>query len=315
MLLHTEIREVPPLTTPRRHSPSRKIRLFAVSPKGVMLWVLLAIGALAAWYLGPSSVLPNVLLAVAAASAVDLAATWAGRDTWIFPSSGIITGLFVGLIISSTEPWYIPVSAAIIATGSKYLIRTPRWHVFNPAAAGLVVAAVLYSGRESWWGALPDLPTAFIAALFVGGAIVTSKVNKFPQLLAFLGAYCLLFTAATFATDPSQLGALFRPPFLNAALFLGFFMLSDPPTSPGHYAQQVVYGILIASASFIAYALLHSQYYLLAGLLAGNACFSLWRALGVGKAVRRGRRSPSEAGREAAPAREEGQAWLPTRTL
>lgn len=298
----------------RQHSPSRKIRLFAVSPKGTMLWVLLAIGALAAWYLGPSSVLPNVLLAVAAASSVDVAAAWAGRDTWIFPSSGIITGLFVGLIVSSTEPWYIPVSAAIIASGSKYLIRTPRWHVFNPAAAGLVVAAVLYSARESWWGALPDLPAAFMAVLFVGGVIVASKVNKVPQLLAFLGAYCLLFTAATFAMEPSQLAAIFRPPFLNAALFLGFFMLSDPPTSPGPYLQQVVYGVLIALAAFGAYELLHSQYYLLAGLLAGNACFALWRALGVGRPLRP-TRPASGIRREAVVARDESREWLPNRTF
>ena len=56
---------------------------------------------------------------------------------------------------------------------------------------------------------------------------VTHRVNKLPIVLAFLGAYYLLFTVAAFAGDPRRVAEIFRPPDLHMALFFAFFMLTD----------------------------------------------------------------------------------------
>jgi len=60
-------------------------------------------------------------------------------------------------------------------------------------------------------------------------------------------------------------------------------MLTDPPTSPVRYRDQVVYGGIVAVASTALYLTLGGVYFLPAGLLVGNA----WEA---GRRVVVGRR-------------------------
>ena len=54
-------------------------------------------------------------------------------------------------------------------------------------------------------------------------------------------------------------------------MFFAFFMLNDPPTSPVRYPDQIVCGLIVAVASFAVYMTLGAVYFLLAGLLVGNA--------------------------------------------
>jgi hypothetical protein len=50
--------------------------------------------------------------------------------------------------------------------------------------------------------------------------------------------------------------------------------LTDPPTSPAKYRDQVICGAIVAAASFALFEAAGVVYYLLAGVLAGN----LWEA-------------------------------------
>ena len=68
-------------------------------------------------------------------------------------------------------------------------------------------------------------------------------------------------------------------PFVNAALFLAFFMLTDPPTSPGKRNDQVWFGGLVAIIAAIAQLVGVGQTYLLVGLLAGNLTLAVRRSL------------------------------------
>lgn len=172
---------------------------------------------------------------------------------------------------------------------SKYLIRTRSANVFNPAAFGLVVTFHAFDTAQNWWGALPDLPlAAALGALFVTGGFITNRVNKTPLVLAFMAAYYLLFTVTAFAGDPGRVAEVFRTPDLHAVLFFAFFILTDPPTSPTRYGDQVVCGVLIAVASYAVFELLGAAHYLLAGVLVGN----IWeaarrsRSSGVREAIR-----------------------------
>ena len=60
---------------------------------------------------------------------------------------------------------------------------------------------------------------------------------------------------------------MFREPFLQAALFLAFFMLTDPPTSPNRYGDQVWFGVLAALSAGAAQLLGAGQVFLLIGVL------------------------------------------------
>jgi Na+-translocating ferredoxin:NAD+ oxidoreductase RnfD subunit len=269
-----------------RNTPWRKFSLFARSPKGLMLWVLLLLAVLAAPTEGTSRVVGAILAGVAAAAAVDILIASIEQARFVFPTSSLLTGLFVALLLSPTEPWYTTAAASILAVCSKHLLRTRRWTVFNPAAAGLLVVALLFASSESWWGSLPDLPGALLLVLLLAGALIVDKVNKWPQTLAFLATFYLLFTLASFFDSSPLVIEAFRVPYLNTALFFAAFMLSDPPTSPAHYREQVVYGVGVAVLSVAVQLAFHPQYFLLAGLLIGNAVFAWWRSRAARRPLR-----------------------------
>ena len=76
---------------------------------------------------------------------------------------------------------------------------------------------------------------------------------------------------------------------------LAFFMLDDPPTSPVKYRDQAVFGVLVAVAAFAGFEAFGWLYYMLAGLLIGNAW---WAALRTYRSrTRRSGASPAGEGR------------------
>jgi Na+-translocating ferredoxin:NAD+ oxidoreductase RnfD subunit len=90
---------------------------------------------------------------------------------------------------------------------------------------------------------------------------------------------------------------IFREPDVNAVLFFTFFILTDPPTSPVKYADQLVYGLVVAVASFAIFEVTGAVHYLLSGVLVGNM-WEAWRRV----RVRQRRRQPVVGAVPAAPA-------------
>ncbi|HLH73776.1 MAG TPA: RnfABCDGE type electron transport complex subunit D [Chloroflexota bacterium] len=248
---------------------------FLKTPKGyflVLLGVITVVGLIDA---GASTALPGLVAAVTTAATSDVVYTRVVKGSWLFPSGAILTGLLVALVLSPDEPLYVPAACGMIAIASKYVFRT-RWsNVFNPAAFALVVAYFAFASGQSWWGSLPDL-SPFLICLIIGtGLLIDDYVNKLPAVLVFLGTYYSLFTLSAFVGDPSQVAEIFRSPDVNAAVFFAFFMLTDPPTSPARYRDQVKYSVIVAFASYLIFMVIGAVYYLPAGLLIGN----LWESL------------------------------------
>ena len=210
----------------------------------------------------------NSFIAVSAGLIVDfLICTMKNRKS--SKDGTIITGLIISLILSFTTPWTIVAGTSVIAILSKHLFVYKKKPIFNPAAFGLLVSIIIFHTGQSWWGAFGDLPWWMILLLLIGGFKVTERVNKFPQVFTFLGTtFVLLFLMGIFHIG-SAADAL-RPPFINAALFFGFFMLTDPPTSPAKYKDQVMFGLLSAVSGTIVYGVFGGLTYLFIGLLIGN---------------------------------------------
>ena len=250
------------------------LRRFLRTPKGLAILVLLPLLALAAAGAGASLVAPLVAASVAAAMLVDAPILRVREGAWTFPDGALLTGLFVAMILSPHEPWYVGAVTSVVAIASKYVARVRNANVFNPAAFALVATFYVFDTGQSWWGALAELPPIALAVLFATGIFITRRVNKTAAVLAFLGGYYLLFTVTAFVGAPARVAALYRAPDLHAALFFAFFMVSDPPTSPPKARDQITFGAVTAIASFAAFELLGAAYFLLAGLLVAN----LWEA-------------------------------------
>jgi Na+-translocating ferredoxin:NAD+ oxidoreductase RnfD subunit len=224
---------------------------------------------------GVLRVAPLVLGAIGAAMVVDAPILRWREHAWVFPDGALLTGMFVAMILSPHEPWYVGSVTAAVAVLSKYVLRTKRANIFNPAAFALVATFYVFDTGQSWWGALPELPLAAIVVLFAAGVFIAQRVNKVPAVLSFLGAYYALFTLVAFAGNPVPVAAIYRAPDLHGALFFAFFMVTDPPTSPPKHREQVIFGVITAVMSFVAFELIGAAYFLLVGLLVANA----WEAL------------------------------------
>jgi Na+-translocating ferredoxin:NAD+ oxidoreductase RnfD subunit len=139
-----------------------------------------------------------------------------------------------------------------------------------------VVTFYIFDPGQSWWGALPEITPAALVVLFATGIFITDRVNKMPLVLVFLAAYYLLFTATAFAGHAQAVAEIFRTPDLQAVLFFAFFILTDPPTSPVKYPDQLVCGVIVAVASYVVFEWLGAAHFLLAGVLVGNV-WEAWR--------------------------------------
>jgi len=195
---------------------------------------------------------------------------------WEFPSGALLTGLFVAMLLSPHERWQVAAWTSLVAVVSKYLVRTRSANVFNPAAIGIVATFYIFDTGQSWWGALPDLAPWMTIVLVATGAFITDRVNKMPLVLVFLGAYYLLFSVTAFTGRPVHVAEIFRAPDVQMALFFAFFILTDPPTSPVKYRDQVYCGLIVAVVSYAVFQFVGAAYYLLAGVLVGNV-WEAWR--------------------------------------
>jgi Na+-translocating ferredoxin:NAD+ oxidoreductase RnfD subunit len=225
---------------------------------------------------GLKLVWPDLVGAVAVAGLMDVLILRKKGDAWEFPSGAVLTGLFIAMVLSPRVPGYAAACTSAIAIVSKYIFRTRAANVFNPAALALVITFYVFHTAQSWWGALPEITPVALVALFAAGVFITDRVNKIPLVLAFLGTYFLLFALTAFLGNPSQVSEIFRAPDLHAALFFAFFILTDPPTSPVKYPDQLVCGVMVAVASYVFFERVGAAYFLLAGVLVGNV-WEAWR--------------------------------------
>lgn len=253
-----------------------RLRAFFRTPKGLLLPILIALVAIAATGEGVRVAAPGLFGAVLAAGIIDAIALRIRRRRWEFPDGALISALLVAMVLSAQQPWRFTAATGAIAIVSKYAFRTRAANVFNPAALAIVVTNYTFSTGQSWWGALPNLPLLVQSAVVLSGMFIADRVNRVPLVLSFLGAYFLLFTATTFFVDPARIAEVFRTPDVQAALFFAVFILTDPPTSPVQYRDQIICGVIVAIVSYVVFISIGAVYFLLAGVLAGNV-WEAWR--------------------------------------
>jgi Na+-translocating ferredoxin:NAD+ oxidoreductase RnfD subunit len=219
---------------------------------------------------------PNLVAAVIPGCAIDFLWLVIPTRRVRFPTSALLSGLFVFSILSVDEPWLVIAWTSAFAVLSKHILSTDRDHIFNPAALALVWAPIAFGSGESWWGAFGDMPWVWLVVLVGAGLFMTDRLNKFPLVLTFLAVYFGFFTIAS-VYAPHAVAEMFREPFLQAALFLAFFMLTDPPTSPNRYLDQIWFGLLAGVTAGVAQLLGAGQVYLLIGVLVPNGVLALVR--------------------------------------
>jgi Na+-transporting NADH:ubiquinone oxidoreductase subunit NqrB len=179
---------------------------------------------------------------VATALVTQLACTRLWRLPAFDPKSALISALSLCLLLRANHVG-VPVAAAAIAISSKFLLRWNGKHVFNPTNFALV--AMLASGQA--WVSPGQWGNAAILAFLFGclGMLVVYRAARSDVTFAFFGAYALLlFGRSLWLGEPLTIP--FHRLESGALLLFGFFMISDPRTTPDARAGRVAFAALVA---------------------------------------------------------------------
>jgi Na+-transporting NADH:ubiquinone oxidoreductase subunit NqrB len=185
----------------------------------------------------------NSALAVSAALATQALCTrWFGLPSFD-PRSPLITGLSLSLLLRADEPW-LHALAAVIAIGSKFLLRVDGKHVFNPA--GFAIVVLLFGAPGVWispgqWGS-----AVWLAALIGFFAIlVLHAARRSDVALFFLGSHAaLLLARAWWLGDPMAIPI--HQLQSGSLLIFAFFMISDPRTTPDSRLGRFIFALSVA---------------------------------------------------------------------
>ncbi len=164
------------------------------------------------------------------------------------PLSALITSLSLTLLLR-TDLVSLAALAAIVAIGSKFLIRVRGKHVFNPANVALVTLMV---ASDHAWVSSGQWGSAAIGALALAclGFLVLTRAKRAETSITFLLAYAaLLIGRALWLGDPLSIPA---HQLQNGALLIfAFFMISDPKTTPDAALGRVLFAGVVAAIAFV----------------------------------------------------------------
>jgi Na+-transporting NADH:ubiquinone oxidoreductase subunit NqrB len=183
--------------------------------------------------------------------ATALAAQWIfsrlSRLPRFDPLSPLISAFSLALLLRTDDEW-LAVAAAVIAIGSKFLVRVHGKHLFNPTNVALV--ALLFVTDHAWvspgqWGSLAWF--SFVMAC-LGGLVVT-RAARADLTIGFLAAFVgLQIGRALWLGDPVAI-PLHR--LENGGLLLfAFFMISDPKTTPDSRTGRLLFAALVAAGAY-----------------------------------------------------------------
>ncbi|MBS0170316.1 MAG: DUF2330 domain-containing protein [Nitrospira sp.] len=168
------------------------------------------------------------------------------------PKSALISSLSLCLLLR-TDDLTVAALAALIAIGSKFVLRWHDKHLFNPTNLAL---ALLLAGGLGWispgqWGQAAWV-AFFIACL---GSLVVTRAARADVTLAFLACYIgLLFARAFRLGDPVTIPL--HQIESGTLLIFAFFMISDPKTTPDSRIGRIVYALLVAlTALYVQFGL------------------------------------------------------------
>jgi NQR2, RnfD, RnfE family len=256
----------------------------------VLAAALIALGAVGAWQLGVGAVLAQLLLLPAVAATTELVVAGVHWHRLRFPWSGLVTGLFVALLLppQGLVGWssggvllFAGAALAAFALLIKHLVRTQGRPWFNPTALAMVAAGFLFGITPAWWGAVS------LGAMVVAGLVVNARAyRRWPLPLAFFATYSALVlvhrVVLLHLTDPHLLLLSVVDP---AVLFFTLFMVTEPRSSPNDPLFLPVYGavagVVAVTTGFLlpSSGTLVSSESLLLGLLAANLVAVGLRAL------------------------------------
>ena len=149
------------------------------------------------------------------------------------------------MCIRDSHSQLVIAATVFVAIASKFIIVWRRQHIFNPAAFGALALSFTGLADPAWWTVDAQL---LIPPLIVG-TLVVMKLRRYTLVFCCLGSAVAVCLFGAWHLGLPVLASL--PGFFLAwpMLFVAFFMLTEPFTTPGTKKLQAFYGALVGGLS------------------------------------------------------------------
>ena len=206
---------------------------------------------------GVKTLIP-VIITVITTTFLDIFIEYFKSKTWLFPQSALISGLFIGGLLTQNLQWHIYALAGVIAIISKHIIKIPmkikdfqgtenlkyflvnQKHIFNPANFGVLLVSMIFGVSHTWWISSP------LILVLIFGIFIIWRLRRFDLTISFLVSYYLINSIIELLQG-TQFSEIYYT-ILNGGViyFFSMFMLIEPRTNPAARKQRVAYGVLVA---------------------------------------------------------------------
>ncbi|MHB8710104.1 MAG: RnfABCDGE type electron transport complex subunit D [Minisyncoccota bacterium] len=216
----------------------------------VLYYLIVLLGAAAVF--GLFGILPHSPADLAFSTLLILATCWVANFVFakVFGAtpnveSVYITGLILALIINPVSPTdYTGIGFLVFASAwamaSKYIFAFGNKHLFNPAAFGVALGALVLGQSATWWvgGNIP-----LLLFVFLGGVLIVRKIRRFDLVAAF--SIVALLTIAFTAGGNGPVAAVTQTLLHSSFFFLALVMLTEPLTMPPTRLLRILYGAIV----------------------------------------------------------------------
>ncbi|MDX8449444.1 FAD-dependent oxidoreductase [Mesorhizobium captivum] len=200
----------------------------------VLYYLMVLLGTALAFCL--VKLVPHDPLALAFTTTLTLTACWVANKAFalIFEvpannDSVYITALILALILDPVAVTDLSGIGAVIfasvwAISSKFIFAVGRKHLFNPAAVGVALSALLLDKPATWW---VGGNSWLLPLVLIGGILIVRKLRRLDLVATFVGValVTILATAAQYGDVLQEtLGS-------SPLLFFAFVMLTEPLTA------------------------------------------------------------------------------------
>jgi len=235
-------------------------------------------------------------VAIVTALLAELVLARAFYGKWPHLASAYVTGISIGMLVRSPLAWPF-VLGSLLSITSKYVLRTPTGHLWNPSNFGisavLLLAPTTVAGLSIQWGN-QIWPMLVIWTL---GSVIIWRLGRFHICLTYVAAFLGFAVLRSLVTGNPVLAGLAPITGPMYQLFI-FFMITDPRTTVASHAGQrwVVVGVAAVEAVLRLADVVYAPFYAL--FLVGPLALGVERAAASRSTARRARQplGPRRAG-------------------
>ena len=212
---------------------------FTIYQYMIMFLVALLLTSSYFYGFGANALIP-IIIAVVTTTILDLIINYFKLKAFEFPQSALISGLFIGGLLTQNLQWYVYVSAGIIAILSKHLIKFQQKHIFNPANLGILLVSIIFGAVHTWWISSP------LILVLVFGIFIIWQLKRFDLAVSFLISYYIINSIILLFREVGLFDVYYLIINGGVIYFFSMFMLIEPKTHPIRRNQRIIYGILVA---------------------------------------------------------------------